>query len=394
MIVFRNPGSIDLRSITTFGVSSKEKRGAIGFFGTGLKYAIAILLREGCGVTIITGGQRLEFATEKQQVRVDQFEFVTMNGQPLGFTTELGKTWELWAAFRELWCNCADEGGEALEADHWPDLRDPGEDETLVVVTGEAFRDVWAQRSDIILSQQPLYKHEGVHVVAAASEHAFYRGVRAMKLSNPSLFTYNIQRHVDLTEDRTIKYPWDVNNVVVRGLMECSDPRIIERAVLARKGSYENTLDFSGVVPSGEFMNVVKRHMERHTIGLSPSAAESCRIWLMGQLIDEDKAELSEVDKARLARAIQFCERIGFPVQQFPIRAVDFLGEGVLGKAYEQQILVSRRVFMMGTKMLAGTLIEEFIHLTHRCHDETRDMQNILMDTICSLGEQITGEPL
>lgn len=45
MIIFRNKGVIDPKSITTFGVSSKENPGAIGFFGTGLKYAIAILLR-------------------------------------------------------------------------------------------------------------------------------------------------------------------------------------------------------------------------------------------------------------------------------------------------------------------------------------------------------------
>lgn len=47
MIIFRNAGTIDPKSITTFGVSSKENPGAIGFFGTGLKYALAILLRHG-----------------------------------------------------------------------------------------------------------------------------------------------------------------------------------------------------------------------------------------------------------------------------------------------------------------------------------------------------------
>ncbi len=54
-VIFRNKGVIDPSSITTFGVSSKENPGAIGFFGTGLKYAIAILLREGCDITIHAG---------------------------------------------------------------------------------------------------------------------------------------------------------------------------------------------------------------------------------------------------------------------------------------------------------------------------------------------------
>lgn len=58
-VIFRNKGIIDPRSITTFGVSSKDSESAIGYFGTGLKYAIAILLREGCKIDIYTGGDFL-----------------------------------------------------------------------------------------------------------------------------------------------------------------------------------------------------------------------------------------------------------------------------------------------------------------------------------------------
>jgi hypothetical protein len=47
IVVFENPGEIDAAAIRTFGVSVKEGENPIGFFGTGLKYAIAILLRTG-----------------------------------------------------------------------------------------------------------------------------------------------------------------------------------------------------------------------------------------------------------------------------------------------------------------------------------------------------------
>lgn len=40
IVAFRNKGVIDPKSITTFGVSSKEGEGAIGFFGTGLKLSL------------------------------------------------------------------------------------------------------------------------------------------------------------------------------------------------------------------------------------------------------------------------------------------------------------------------------------------------------------------
>jgi hypothetical protein len=44
--------------------------------------------------------------------------------------------------------------------------------------------------------------------------------------------------------------------------------------------------------------------------------------------------------------------------------------------------------------MVAGTLIEEYLHLKHGIVDETRQMQNFLIDTICSLGERITKKLL
>lgn len=101
MIVFKNEGILDINSIITFGVSVKEKESAIGFFGTGLKYAIAVLLRNGCEVAIKSGLDVYYFGTESLIVRGKSFPIVTMNGKQLSFTTEYGKTWELWKAARE-----------------------------------------------------------------------------------------------------------------------------------------------------------------------------------------------------------------------------------------------------------------------------------------------------
>lgn len=391
-IVFRNPGTIDPASITTFGVSSKEKAGAIGFFGTGLKYAIAILLREGCRISIHTGGQRLVFGTERARVRVDDFTFVTMNGERLGFTTELGKTWEMWAAFRELYCNCVDESGEVYEVD---DALTIGvrQDETVITVEGEAFRDVWARRSEIILDKTPMIRHEGVHICPGASEYLFYRGVRVAKLDHPSMFTYDIQRKIDLTEDRTVKYPFEVDGAIRRAWMECDQEHLVEHVLVAADGTMEHNIQFGGVVPSDAFKAVTGR-LRAAFRPMNRTAWEACRIWMMETLVASEVLDLSDIDKRRLEKAIDFAERIGFPVRQYPIRVTEFLGEGVLGQAHEGMILLSRLVLMQGTKMVAGTIIEEYLHLKHGCRDETRQMQNILIDTICSLGEQITGEPL
>jgi hypothetical protein len=44
-LVFRTPGVLDLRALTTFGMSSKpNSTSPIGIFGTGLKYAVAVMV--------------------------------------------------------------------------------------------------------------------------------------------------------------------------------------------------------------------------------------------------------------------------------------------------------------------------------------------------------------
>jgi hypothetical protein len=62
--------------------------------------------------------------------------------------------------------------------------------------------------------------------------------------------------------------------------------------------------------------------------------------------------------------------------------------------AENDRIYISRRAFMMGTKTVAGTAIEEFIHLRYKYEDESRGMQEFLLDRLVSLGEQMKGEPL
>lgn len=392
MIIFRNKGVIDPKSITTFGVSSKENPGAIGFFGTGLKYAIAILLREGCDITIHAGKRKLEFGIKRDRVRVDDFNVVTMNNRRLGFTTEVGKTWEVWQAFRELYCNTMDERGEVFEASEVPEV---AADETVIVVRGEKFLDVWASRSDIILSSEPLERHEAVHIHPGPSHFVYYRGVRAYRLDHPSQFTYNIQKKVDLTEDRTIKWSWDISAAVRRGLCESQQAPLIKKAVTAPKATFEHALEFEGVEPSKTFLATVSELARSFDSSLSRSALKASQVWIMDQLHEEaTPMRLSELERTRLEKAAGFCERLGFAVQEYPIIVSEFLGEEVLGRAHEGKIYISKRTLMMGTKMLAGTLIEEFIHLRHQLYDETRTMQNFLMDTIVSLGEQITGEPL
>jgi hypothetical protein len=95
-------------------------------------------------------------------------------------------------------------------------------------------------------------------------------------------------------------------------------------------------------------------------------------------------------------RALDFCGRIGFQIRDaYPIKVVESLGEGVLGLAENETIFVAERVFHLGgTKQLASTLIEEYLHLRHGWADLTRELQSFLFEKLVSVGEELVGEPL
>lgn len=391
-IIFRNKGSIDPRSITTFGVSSKDSDNAIGYFGTGLKYAIAILLREGCKIDICTGGERYEFGTLDQRIRVDDFTFVTMNGDPLSFTTELGKNWQIWQAIRELWCNCIDEKGEAFSSDYFDESAD--EDETVIVVSGRAAMEAWSKRDEIMVSSEPLFTSEHVDIHPGQSNHIYYKGIRVHDLTRPSLFTYNLKSHCELTEDRTMKIPSIAGWYVARGVALISEKGFLHRVLTAGQEWFEHRLDFDSVSASDDFSGIVRQMARQQISGLNVSATRCARFNNDDLLDDLPRMAISTVDNLRLKKAINFAKTIGFAVDEYEIHVIEHLGEGVLGRAANGKIYLSKIVFMQGTKMVAGTLIEEFIHLRHGLHDETRGMQNFLFDSLVSIGEQISGEPL
>lgn len=391
-IIFRNKGSIDPRSITTFGVSSKGSDTAIGYFGTGLKYAIAILLREGCAIDIFTGGQHLQFGTSEQRIRIDDFTFITMNGDPLSFTTELGKNWESWQAVRELWCNCLDEQGEAFSSEYFDDI--PSEDETVIIVSGRSAIEAWSIRDTIMLSGQPILQTEHVDIYQGQSQHIYYKGVRVHDLSRPSMFTYNVKSHIELTEDRTMKHAVLAGWYVAKGIATLSDRSFLGKTLVASDQWFEHFLDFGSVTACDDFTGIVRQMARMQTPGLNGSATNCARFDKNELLDDLPRMAISQIDNLRLKKSINFANSIGFPVDEYEIIVIEHLGEGVLGRAANDKIYLSKIVFMQGTKMVAGTLIEEFIHLRHKLADETRSMQNFLFDSLVSLGEQLAGEPL
>jgi hypothetical protein len=399
MIVFSNPGEIDVLSISSFGVSVKEGDTPIGFFGTGLKYAIAVLLRCGHKITIYSGETVIEFCILHETVRGKAFDFIAMKvdgaqAERLGFTTELGKQWEMWMAYREIACNCKDEDGHVSRERGWPK---PEAGTTKIIVIGEEFDAVFSQSSLHILEDAPALTIGDIEIRKRKGSSFYYRGVRVQEFSRPGLFTYNDTAHIELTEDRTVKNQWEPAYRIAKALLRAEDESLMREVITASDQTLEGSLDFHGwgIAPSETFLKVVGDCMADRMLRVNQTAM---RVWkeATSKEFTPREVTLSKVQKMSVERALDFCSRLGFQIRgAYPIKFVESLGEGGLGLAQNETIYIAEIVLNMGgTKQLASTLIEEYIHLRHGWKDMTRELQNFLFDKLVSVGEELVGEPL
>jgi hypothetical protein len=384
-VSFKNDGLIDARCITTVGVSVKDGENPIGFFGTGLKYAIAIILRAGGCLTIWRGLEQFQFDTVEVEIRGKMISVVRMNGQELGFTIELGKHWKIWQAFREIYCNTVDEGG-TCEFGVMP----PSKDTTTVCVELSEFSECLSKIGDFILQTKPAYSDEHTSLHYGPSSSVFYRSIRVANdvSSKPFLFIPNINSQVELTEDRTLKNNYQLWQELTHTILRCKDVGFLEKWLTAGMEYAEHYIDLEWQVePGEEFLEVVDRLCLDTSRPLSNSAMKILTRYRKPPSPIE--ADLLNTEYAMVQRAIKFCRELKYTVDEFPIIIVESLGESILGKADVEQrkIYIARRVIQMGLNTCAGTLIEEWAHIKHGFKDCTREMQNWLFDQVARLGE-------
>lgn len=384
-LYFYNNGNFNPVSMTTFGISAKENENPIGFFGTGFKYAVSIILRLGGSVRVNSNGEEYKFELSNINVRGENFSLVCMNSDNAGFTTRLGVNWEPWQAYRELKCNCDDENGIISRE------KTDGYD-TVITVDCPEMEKVHNNANQYFIVSNPIYSGISADLHDKPSDKIFYKGVAIYEINKPSLYSYNITDALDLTEDRTAKYDYQIQFALKRTIQNLKDTKIIKR-ILRAADTLESTINYD--VDFGYSDEFAQTCREMLSAGIP--IGESARKLLSS--IDEKSGNwpeisISEVQRSMLNRARLVLKSININIDKYPILVVEGLGEGVMGRALDGVIYISEIPFNMGTKQVAGTLLEEFVHNEHGCKDFDRAMQNWLFDKIMSLTEELNGEPI
>jgi hypothetical protein len=272
-------------------------------------------------------------------------------------------------------------------------------------------------RNDIILSMDKKFVFENSKLQFAYGEGAglYYRGVRVY--DQPSLYTWNFLKDIELTEDRTIKAlamsAWTWDQFIERDL---HDEKVLYDLLLIKFEKLDPRLETTVVVNDQPTLKSV-RPIEQtflswyaipQEISLLSEAYKNtvCKLYqrdpvafkdlrhlvreINPELINAGTYKMSPREQMMLNKAKELVALFGFAteIEYVPI-SVQELGADHLGLYSKGEIILSPKLFDQGTKQLVATLYEECYHHRTANKDLTYGMQNDLFNIIISLNEEL-----
>ena len=408
-----NRGEINPYALSLMGASTKRGNdGQIGFFGTGNKYALAKFLREGLAVDIHSGLSKIQIDTHDIDMGGQTFSVVRVNGLDTSITTDMGPTWELWQAVREVYSNAIDGGDASICMVDEPSGRDGF---TSYHIESNADIDRIMNDFDRYFSTARIAAEvsEFGSIYEGGTGTVYRHGIRCLEEGRQSVFDYEVG-DVKLTETRIAEHSWQVGTKVWGAILSSNDESVITRAFAASSDSslLEGDLangwgvDFPATVSetvkewlkdnmvSDSTMDGMMDDQEKVMATMISSKLMTHLLGVVGRknMVLPRKAsfagevvysviDLSASDLALLKEAMSVIRESGITIN-YPIIAARFAKSGMMGFAdmNGQRAILSETVFSMGVSMIVGTILEEWIHLKHGVKDETREMQDAILN--------------
>lgn len=374
-VYFHNPGELDTTFLKIVGLSVKETDNPIGRFGTGLKYAIGVLLRTGHRISLTVGQNHYEFTTREESVRGQEFLRVYMNDEPLPFAANLGRDWKVWQAYRELRSNAMDENGDVSSS--------KVEADTVFRVVGQEIEDVHANSSEIFLEGKPEQKIGVVEIHAGPGHAVYYRGIRVHDLPKPSVKKYNILGHLELTEDRTAKNSSMIDLLIARAICKTDDSFLASCALGREEAYWERGLTYHSAMESESMSREFREAAAANAVDAKahPSAMRIAMADKRSRGVT--KVQLNQKRQRDLDKAIELAMKIFDGTKVCDIEVVEDLGPGIFGmyKKGKNVIYLSLEGMDRGVDHIAGTIVEEWLH--RMGHDDfDRGIQDWLLQRL------------
>lgn len=428
-LVIENQGEMDLEALRLMGASTKRSGNFIGMFGTGAKYAIAVLMSKGIGVTVTSGVKKAGFETEKAHIKGQGFDEVVLvvggKKKRLGFTTEMGLQWDVDGALRELVSNAYDEQGAKVERRTGIEAK-KGFTRVWVEYTEEVKKFDLKFDSLFLFNRKPLYVGKGVRVYEKEEEGAgvYRKGVRVFYSSAlKSLYDWDFDE-LEVREDRTSEQ-WTVQNKVnssldvlpVRTMLNCIKKSANKEQWLEAHSYCSYQLQYSEklkeeikgkLVITPQIYNAMQEELngveyvlvgESYATTLQAMGALELKDILSVEKIEGIQiVELSENEEweRKFNRAVRELRELGYWLEQDSIgMKVEFFKytkgeEKVLGEYVEGKNLIRLNVSLMdkGLIELEEIMLHEWAHKMSKMDDKTRGFESWMCKEILRQGRK------
>lgn len=420
-VCFQNKSEVPINAFKLLGASSKRGDSSkIGYFGTGLKYAIAVMLKQGIEFHVYSGEKEVKIGTRSTKFLDENVSVMTVNGEKTSITLDAGIDWKPWYAIREIYSNAIDENGEML-INITPEPK-AGYTRIFVDTESEQLKDIFQNwNAYFTQNRQAIFKNiRGTMFtkLSTVPEYiAFRKGIRVHESRKHSVFDYDLP-DVEINESRVAIYSFrvqqDCSELLASSNIECineflklsKNPRRKE-FVEWEDGFWDYT---SGYAFSEAWLEALSDYrLVPHNFAGHYDITETTLV-LPDKLIDKlvkrfgeaintagsnkDKfTVITTIDKRPLQKMLDVFEKAGFEWELDKIDIVKFNDKDVLGQARDGRVLLSHSLFTNAHKHeVAATLIEEIVHAKTGLEDGTRAMQNYLFNTITNMAKELASK--
>jgi len=420
MLYLQNKGEIERGALSLLGASTKSGD-QIGKFGSGFKYALATLIREGIDFKIYSGLTEIIITTEIERFRNTEFRVLVIDGVRTSITTNTGPEWTVRDAIREIWSNAIDEGDGKKTIAQAIELS-PG---TTTVAISTEHRTVKAILTSwnlfFVHDVEPLAKTPYGRILAQSTTNYFRRGVWICEdREMPGQFSYDFH-DIKLPESRKIK-SMATTYEVFRVLECCDDVRVFRQLLtnLDRKTMEWYTMNYYGTV-AGVGANALQRAFyeswdfvgnKKNKDSVAKIAGTRRVLWLDDWFlsifvrlgIKKIETEVSYDDvyevldwpigyQEQLDPLLKKLADCGINYEPFNIvyaKVRDIDVEMIaMADLKQKRCVLTDRAFEAHPDMLAKALVEEWTHLEHNVNDCTRDQQHVYLNLIVDMMKRI-----
>jgi hypothetical protein len=407
-IRIKNIGEIEPQALHLVGASTKRHDSTkIGQFGSGNKYAMAFLLRNGYELKVFSGTREIPITTQKEIFRDQEFNVIYIDGEKTSITTEMGKDWKYWQAMRELYCNALDEGGYGM--DMVSDI-EPKTGETHFYILNKADSTEFIQNFDnyFATKKKVLFECEIGRILEKTGDKAniYRKGIKCYNANKTSVFDYDFF-DIQIDENRLVQYFWDVEEKLWDLIFRCNDQEVLRKILMSSDNNDYLESQLSGIstiradniseearelittiniAPAG-YAGLLKQDEVHNHVILPTKVYDAVRHIVKDENVGDRfkigrkgsfyrEVSTDALQDATLAKAMDFLKEVDFDIS-YPIKLAIFDNKEVLGMASfeDQTILVSDICVERGVNEVVNTIIEEYIHLKHNVRDETRAFQ-------------------